>query len=450
MAKAKTAWFCSQCGQQSSAWVGKCHACGSWNSFVEELVETSTASNKSFKKKTAAVPQTLQSIERKQEARIITPDPELNRVLGGGMVPGALMLLGGEPGIGKSTLLLQVAMNMSNHKVLYVSGEESPSQIKLRAERISGNNQQVFLFPETDTHQIAEQIDELEPDWIVIDSIQTLQSPTMDSGPGSVGQIRQTATELMKLAKERSIPIFLIGHITKDGSIAGPKVLEHLVDTVLQFEGDRHYSYRLLRTIKNRFGSTSELGLYEMQGSGLRSVENPSELLLSVRDEPTAGIATGIMLEGSRPLLIEVQALVTPTAYGMPQRSCTGFDQRRLNMLLAVLEKRMGFRLGQMDVFLNMAGGVKVEDPSLDLAVCAAIASSVRDTPLPDLSVFCGEVGLSGEIRPVHRLEQRISEADRLGFKKFYGGPGNDGKSSQQKIKMIQKSRLFEVLQEIL
>jgi DNA repair protein RadA/Sms len=450
MAKAKTAWFCSSCGQQSSAWVGKCHACGSWNSFVEELLESSSASKTTIRKKGNIVPQTIQSVERKEEARMVTPDPELNRVLGGGIVPGALMLLGGEPGIGKSTLLLQVAMQMPGSKVLYVSGEESPTQIKLRAERIEGANEEVYLFPETDTHLIAEQMDELEPDWVVIDSIQTIQSPTLDSGPGSVGQIRQTATELMKLAKERNIPIFLIGHITKDGSIAGPKVLEHLVDTVLQFEGDRHYSYRLLRTMKNRFGSTSELGLYEMQGSGLRSVENPSELLLSTRDEPTAGIAIGILLEGSRPLLIEVQALVTPTAYGMPQRSCTGFDPRRLNMLLAVLEKRMGFRLGQMDVFLNMAGGIKVEDPALDLAVCAAIASSVRDTPLPELTVFCGEVGLSGEIRPVHRLEQRTNEASRLGFNQVFCGPGNTENLGKGELKLNQKNRLFEVLQSIL
>lgn len=453
MAKVKTAWFCQNCGTQSSKWMGKCGACGEWNTFVEEVVESSPAAAPSMsygRKNSAVAPVVLSNVEASENQRIVTTDIELNRVLGGGIVPGSLVLLGGEPGIGKSTLMLQIAMQLPSLKILYVSGEESARQIKLRSDRVGGSADHIFIYTETETVTLLKQAEEMKPDILVIDSVQTLYSPLVESGPGSVSQIRQTATECMKFAKENNVPVFLIGHITKDGSIAGPKVLEHLVDTVLQFEGDRHYSYRILRTIKNRFGSTSELGIYEMQGAGLRQVNNPSEILLSQRDSAASGIAIGTTMEGNRPLLIEVQALVSTAAYGTPQRSCTGFDNRRLNMLLAVLEKRAGYRLGQHDVFLNIAGGIKVEDPAIDLAVCAAIASSLHDVAIPFTTCFAGEVGLGGEIRAVHKADQRIAEAEKLGFNEIYlSQASTPEKKNDQQIKLHPSNKIFTVLGDL-
>ena len=368
----------------------------------------------------ASRPRAIAEIEYQNEPRIKTSDHELNRVLGGGIVQGSLVLIGGEPGIGKSTLMLQIALTLSNKKVLYVSGEESDQQIKMRAERMSAKSDKCFILTETHTQNIFRQIDDFKPDVLIIDSIQTMQSAFIESGAGSVSQVRECTAEFMKYAKEMGVPVFLIGHITKDGSIAGPKVLEHMVDTVLQFEGDRHNTYRILRTTKNRFGSTSELGIYEMHGSGLRQVSNPSEILISQRDEPVSGIAIGSMMEGNRPLLIEIQSLVSVATYGTPQRSSTGYDAKRLQMLLAVLEKRGGFRLGTQDVFLNVAGGLKVEDPAIDLAVVASIVSSYEDKYIPPSICFAAEVGLGGEVRAVNRIENRISEAEKLGFRKIY------------------------------
>ncbi len=362
---------------------------------------------------------TLAEIESAPEYRFLTPDQELNRVLGGGIVPGSLVLIGGEPGIGKSTLLLQIGLQLQN-KVLYVSGEESDQQIKMRAQRIGYVSNNFFMLCETNTKNIFTSIETVEPDLVVIDSIQTLYSPLLDSTPGSIGQVRQCAGELMKFAKETETPVFLIGHITKDGVLAGPKVLEHMVDTVLQFEGDQHLSYRILRTTKNRFGSTSEIGIYEMSGNGLREVSNPSEILISQKDGKISGITIGATLEGNRPLLIEIQSLVSPASYGTPQRTSTGFDHKRLNMLLAVLEKRCGFRMGTQDVFLNMAGGIKVEDPAIDLAICISIISSMEEIPVSEEICFAAEVGLGGELRAVNKIEQRVSEAEKLGFREIY------------------------------
>lgn len=362
----------------------------------------------------------MEDIELETEERILIPDKELERVLGGGIVPGSLILLGGEPGIGKSTLLLQLALKLKGQRVLYVSGEESSRQIKMRAHRLGFSNPECYIYTETSTQQIIQQLLKLKPGVVIIDSIQTLFTSRIESSPGSVSQIRESTAELIRYAKETSTPVFIIGHITKDGAIAGPKILEHMVDTVLQFEGDRHHLYRIIRSIKNRFGSTSELGIYEMQGDGLREVSNPSEILISQREEPLSGISVSATIEGMRPMLIETQALVSTAVYGTPQRSTTGYDLRRLNMMLAVLEKRCGFRLASKDVFLNIAGGLKVEDPAIDLAVICSILSSGEDMPIPAKYCFAGEVGLSGEIRPVNRVEQRISEAEKLGFEKFF------------------------------
>ncbi len=423
MAKIKTVFFCKECGNESPKWIGHCPGCGAWNSYVEESVvvgKDSKSTKNTIVSKTKARPVKVQDISSTKEARIDLECDELNRVLGGGLVPGSLILLGGEPGIGKSTLLLQVALKLKDKKILYVSGEESAQQIKMRAERIGISNENCLILTETNTTNIIKHFEEVNPDIVIIDSIQTLESPAIDSTAGSISQIRETAAEMNKVAKSLHVPTFLIGHITKDGSIAGPKILEHIVDTVIQFEGDRHYGFRVLRTIKNRFGSSSELGIFEMNSNGLREVSNPSEILLSQRDEQVSGISIAATLEGLRPMMIETQALVSTAAYGTPQRSCTGFDTRRLNMLLAVLEKRAGFRLSMKDVFLNIAGGLRVDDPATDLAVVAAILSSNEDVEISNRYAFAAEVGLSGEIRSVNRIEARIAEADKLGMEKIF------------------------------
>lgn len=425
MSKSRTTYFCQSCGHESAKWLGRCPSCNQWNTFVEEVVEKTKAAIPDWRSSSApkrAVRATaIHQIVYQEEARIKTPDQELNRVLGGGIVAGSLILIGGEPGIGKSTLLLQIALTLPKLKTLYVSGEESEQQLKMRAERINQSSPaNCFILTETSTQHIFKQIEQVEPDLVIIDSIQTLHSSTIDSTPGSVSQVRECTAELLRFAKESGTPVFIIGHITKEGSIAGPKILEHMVDTVLQFEGDRHHVYRIIRAVKNRFGPSSELGIYEMAGAGLRQVSNPSEILISQREEALSGIAIAAMLEGVRPMLIEVQALVSTSAYGTPQRSATGFDGRRMNMLLAVLEKRFGFRLSIQDVFLNIAGGLRVEDPAIDLAVLMAIISSQQDIALPPYVAFAGEVGLSGEIRAVNRIEQRIAEAEKLGFKHIY------------------------------
>lgn len=424
MAKVKTVFFCKECGNESPKWIGHCPGCGAWNSYVEETVVTGKDSKSVAKDvdlahfKSKPIP--IKDVVSADEKRIDMMCGEFNRVLGGGLVPGSLVLLGGEPGIGKSTLLLQVALHLKDKKILYVSGEESQQQIKMRADRIGIKNENCLLLTETDTQEILRHFKDVMPDIMVIDSVQTLESPSVEATAGSISQIRETAAEMNKIAKTFQVPVFLIGHITKDGAIAGPKILEHIVDTVLQFEGDRHYGFRILRTVKNRFGSSSELGIFEMNAGGLREVTNPSEILLSQRDSDVSGIAIAAMVEGMRPMLIETQALVSTAAYGTPQRSCTGFDIRRLNMLLAVLEKRAGFRLGAKDVFLNIAGGLRVEDPAIDLAVMAAVLSSSEDVPLDGRTAFAAEVGLSGEVRAVNRVEARIAEADKLGFNRIF------------------------------
>ncbi len=423
MAKIKTVFYCKECGNESPKWIGHCPGCGAWNSYVEETVamgKDNKSSGKSFSNEMKSKPVPVSEISAAKELRIDMRCEELNRVLGGGLVPGSLILLGGEPGIGKSTLLLQVALNLKDKKILYVSGEESAQQIKMRAERIGINNQNCIILTETNTSDIIKHIEDVKPDIVIIDSIQTLESAMVDSTAGSISQIRETAAEMNKMAKSLHIPTFLIGHITKDGTIAGPKILEHIVDTVIQFEGDRHYGFRVLRTIKNRFGSSSELGIFEMNANGLREVSNPSEILLSQREENVSGISVAATLEGLRPMMIETQALVSTAAYGTPQRSCTGFDARRLNMLLAVLEKRAGFRLSSKDVFLNIAGGLRVDDPAIDLAVVAAVLSSNEDVAISNRYAFAAEVGLSGEVRAVNRIEARIAEADKLGMEKIF------------------------------
>lgn len=423
---------------------------------MEEVIHKEETGRRSWKQglggeKRAASPKKLQEIDFEQQPRTVTKDMELDRVLGGGIVPGSLVLIGGEPGIGKSTLMLQIALTLSKLKVLYVSGEESEAQIKMRAERMSVTSENCYVLSETNTQNIFEQINVLKPDILIIDSIQTLNSKYVESVAGSVSQVRECTAELMRFAKETGTPVFLIGHITKDGSIAGPKVLEHMVDTVLQFEGDRHLSYRILRTSKNRFGSTNELGIYEMRADGLRPVANPSEILLTQREELLNGVAIGAMMEGNRPLLIEIQSLVSPATYGTPQRSSTGYDAKRLNMLLAVLEKRGGMRLGQQDVFLNVAGGMRVDDPALDLAVCASLISSYEDNPVPEDLCFAGEVGLGGEIRAVHRVENRIAEAEKLGFKRIlvskYAVKGLD--VDKYKIRIVPVTKLEEMYQAL-
>lgn len=455
MAKLKTTYFCQNCGAQSAKWIGKCPSCNEWNTYVEEVVEKGNDSKTpgivSTSTQRAAKPQLVSEINLSEQHRITVYDKELSRVLGGGIVPGSLILFGGEPGIGKSTLMLQIAVNMKNLKVLYVSGEESEQQIRMRAERIGMNTTSCYILTETSTQNIFKQIEMLEPNLLIVDSIQTLHSAHIESSPGSVSQIRECTAELLRYAKESGTPVFLIGHITKDGSLAGPKVLEHMVDTVLQFEGDRNHVYRLLRTTKNRFGSTNELGIYEMQGSGLREVSNPSEILITNREELVSGVCIAATMEGMRPMLIETQALVSSAAYGTPQRSSTGFDLRRLSMLLAVLEKRCGFRLGIKDVFLNIAGGIKVEDPGIDLALVCAVLSSNEDMPISPKTCFAGEVGLSGEIRPVNRIDQRISEAEKLGFEHIfiskYNKKGLDLNSYKIKITLVGKiEEVFSLL----
>lgn len=431
MAKAKTAFVCSECGYESVKWLGRCPSCHQWNVMKEFTVAPAATPSKGGAVVAAAGlargkarPMRLSEIDATEEQRIDTHDPELNRVLGGGIVPGSLILLGGEPGIGKSTLLLQTILGMNDRRILYVSGEESERQIKLRAERMataskSSEGEEPYLLCESSLEHIFEQVKAVNPEILIVDSIQTMATEQVDSSPGSVTQIRECATALLKFAKEQNVPVLLIGHITKEGSIAGPKVLEHIVDCVLQFEGDRQHMYRILRGIKNRFGSTSEIGIYEMLSSGLRPVENPSELLLSQNTGELSGVAISAAIEGIRPFLIETQALVSTAAYGTPQRSATGFDIRRLNMLLAVLEKRVGFKLGAKDVFLNIAGGIRVTDPAMDLSVIAAVLSSNVDTPIDRYTAMAGECGLSGEIRPVTRIAQRIAEAQKLGFQRF-------------------------------
>ncbi|KAA6330031.1 DNA repair protein RadA, partial [termite gut metagenome] len=421
MSKDKTVYVCRNCGQESLKWVGKCSVCGEWNTYTEEIIRKEVPSRRLFSgiETPKNKPITLQEIEANDELRIDTYDEELNRVLGGGLVPGSLVLIGGEPGVGKSTLVLQTVLKIPERRILYVSGEESAHQLKLRADRITNQSNNCFIVCETSLEQIYVHIKNLHPDIVIIDSIQTVFMETIESSPGSIVQVRECSASILRFAKETHIPVILIGHINKEGSIAGPKVLEHIVDTVLQFEGDQHYMYRILRSIKNRFGSTAELGIYEMRQDGLRQVNNPSELLLSQDHEGMSGVAIASAIEGVRPFLIETQALVSSAVYGNPQRSATGFDIRRMNMLLAVLEKRVGFKLAQKDVFLNIAGGLKVNDPAIDLAVITAILSSNMDIAVETDICLAGEIGLSGEIRPVSRIEQRIGEAEKLGFKKF-------------------------------
>jgi DNA repair protein RadA/Sms len=448
MSKIRTAFFCQNCGYESTKWTGKCPSCGQWNTFVEEVTGTGNASEK-WKEELPGQARTvsLGEVESGAQVRLLTHDQELNRVLGGGIVPGSLMLVAGEPGIGKSTLFLQQALQMQGLVTLYISGEESPQQIRMRADRLGMQNEDFYLLTETDTGVIFEEIKKLKPGLVIVDSIQTLQSPMVESTPGSISQIRACTAELQRFAKATQTPVFIIGHITKEGNIAGPKVLEHMVDTVLQFEGDQHYLYRILRTAKNRFGSTSELGIYEMTGTGLRQVSNPSEILISEQDEPLSGIAIAASMEGLRPLLIETQALVTHSVYGTPQRTVNGFDLRRLQLLLAVLEKRGGFQFGVKDVFLNIAGGLRVEDPSIDLAIISALLSSYNDLPIPHHYCFAGEVGLSGEIRPVNRIEQRIAEADKLGFEKIFISRINKKSLdlSRYHIEVVMSARIDEL-----
>lgn len=453
MSKIKTAYFCQNCGYESAKWLGKCPSCNHWNTFVEELIQKETKKSsandwQSYHAESSSKKiQSLHEIKTKEFPRLITNDAELNRVLGGGIVPGSLVLVAGEPGIGKSTLFLQMGLQIQDGITLYVSGEESEQQIKMRADRLGMQNENFYLLTETSTQVIFQEIKKLRPSLLIVDSIQTLESPFIDSSPGSVSQIRECAAEFQQFAKETHTPVFLIGHITKEGSIAGPKVLEHMVDTVLQFEGDRHYAYRILRTLKNRFGSTAELGIYQMNETGMKAVVNPSEILITQKEDQLSGIAIAATIEGQRPLLIEVQALVTQSVYGTPQRTVSGFDLRRLQLLLAVLEKRGGFYFGVKDVFLNIAGGLKVEDPSIDLAVLCALLSSYEDVPVPHDICFAGEVGLSGEIRAVNRIEQRIAEAEKLGFQKIIVSKYNQKGLAKQRhsIEVVTMGRVDEV-----
>lgn len=451
--KTKVAFVCTSCGNDSPKWQGKCPVCGEWNSYVEEVISTSTSAKDNIAAMfdtTKAKPLLLKDVDTGEEPRIDLGDGELNRVLGGGMVPGSLILLGGEPGIGKSTLILQTVLNLATVKTLYVSGEESARQLKLRADRINADNESCYIVCETNLEQIFIHIQNTQPDFVVIDSIQTIFTESVESSPGSVSQVRECSAAILKFAKETSTAVVLIGHINKEGSIAGPKVLEHIVDTVIQFEGDQHYMYRILRGIKNRFGSTAELGIYEMRQNGLREVSNPSELLLTQNHEGLSGVAISAAIEGVRPFLIETQALVSTAAYGTPQRSATGFDVRRMNMLLAVLEKRAGFKLIQKDVFLNIAGGLKVNDPAMDLAVITSVLSSNLDIAVDRYTCMTGEVGLSGEIRPVNRIEQRILEAEKLGFKKIII-PQNNLKdfTSKVDIEIVQVRKVEEAFREL-
>jgi DNA repair protein RadA/Sms len=459
MAKPKSTYFCQSCGYESAKWVGKCPSCEAWNSFVEEVVQKTGSGQNEWKSsgdRHKIAPLKLSEIAADKELRVLTPDLELNRVLGGGIVPGSLVLIGGEPGIGKSTLMLQLALHLKGRNILYVTGEESDQQIKMRADRLLSSNGMAepdcLVLTETNTQNVFTAIESVQPGVVIIDSIQTLHSSRIDSAAGSISQVRQCTAELMKFAKETSTAVFLIGHITKDGTLAGPKVLEHMVDTVLQFEGDRHLTYRILRTTKNRFGSTSEIGIYEMQGSGLREVSNPSEILISQKEHALSGVTIGATIEGNRPLLIEIQSLVSPANYGTPQRSSTGYDQKRLNMLLAVIEKRCGKRMGAQDVFLNMAGGIWVEDPAIDLAVCTSLVSSLEEKPISEKICFAAEVGLGGELRAVNRIEQRISEAEKLGFETIYISRFSKKSLDLKKAKIEVKAltQLSEVLGELI
>lgn len=451
MAKVKSSYVCQNCGAESVKWVGRCPSCGEWNTYVEERVSQSKPRSGLVEVSRSAVPKPLREIESSNEKRLNTGIEELNRILGGGLVPGSLVLLGGEPGIGKSTLALQLALKLNKLKVLYVSGEESARQVKIRADRLSDGESNCLILNETLLDNILTQSQNITPDLLVIDSIQTLYSDTLDSSPGSVSQVRECAVALLRYAKTTGVPIVMIGHITKDGGIAGPKVLEHIVDVVLQFEGDSNYLYRILRSIKNRFGSTSELGIFEMQSKGLIEVSNPSEILLSHREEELSGVAISASMDGNRSFLIETQALVSTAAYGTPQRSSTGYDTRRLNMLLAVMEKRAGFRLATKDVFLNLAGGLRVTDPAMDLAVVAAVLSSNFDLTIPSLYCFAAEVGLSGEIRQVSRVDQRIAEAAKLGFKKIF--ISKYSLKGQQKlfkdIELVSVSKIEELVKKL-
>lgn len=453
MAKSKTVYVCSSCGADSPKWLGKCPVCGEWNSYVEEIVAAKPQQQHPapFSSGTRQKPLRINEIEESSEIRIDLKDNELNRVLGGGLVKGSMVLIGGEPGIGKSTLLLQTALRLDGTRILYVSGEESMSQLKMRASRLGIDNSDCFIVCDTSLESVCTHIKNVAPQMVVIDSIQTVSSDMLESSAGSVSQVRECAAAILRVAKENNIPVILIGHINKEGSIAGPKVLEHIVDTVLQFEGDQHYMYRVLRSVKNRFGSTSELGIYEMRQNGLRGVENPSELLLSHSHEGMSGVAVAVAVEGMRAFLIETQSLVSSAVYGTPQRSATGFDSRRMNMLLAVLEKRVGFKLAQKDVFLNIAGGIKANDPAMDLAVISAILSSNTDIAIETGICMTGEIGLSGEIRPVNRIEQRISEASKLGFKRIII-PSNNIKTDECRkfaIEIVPVKRVEEAFRQI-
>jgi DNA repair protein RadA/Sms len=448
MAKSKTVFVCRNCGNESPKWIGKCPGCGEWNTYAEEIVVKSGSSFSTPFTSAGYSPVRLNEIDTAAQPRIDTQTGELNRVLGGGLVRGSVVLIGGEPGIGKSTLALQVALAMSNYKVLYISGEESAQQIRMRADRLGRSNENCYVLCEVSLQNILNHLLQVKPDILIVDSVQTLQDEALESSPGSISQIRECAGKLMKFAKETSTPVFLIGHITKDGTLAGPKILEHIVDTVLLFEGDQHYLYRILRATKNRFGATAELGIFEMQHDGLREVSNPSEVLINQNNEGLSGIAAAATIDGIRPFLIEVQALVSTAAYGVPQRISTGYDVRRLNMLLAVLERKAGFKLATRDVFLNLAGGLRVTDPALDLAVIKAVLSSGVDKPVPKKMCFSAEVGLSGEIRPVNRIENRIREAGRLGFTSIMISGAYDKISlpAKDSIRVIKVNRVEEAV----
>lgn len=451
MAKVKTSYFCQNCGAQYAKWQGQCTSCKEWNTIVEEVIqkeEKNTWKQGTAKSTKTVKPLKINEIVRSEENRMSAGDSEFNRVLGGGIVSGSVILLGGEPGIGKSTLLLQIALQLQ-YKTLYVSGEESQAQIKMRAERINPDSKNCYVLTETKTQNIFKQIEDVTPDILIIDSIQTLHSDYIESSPGSISQIRECTAELIKFAKETDTPVVLIGHITKEGNIAGPKILEHMVDTVLQFEGDRNYVYRILRALKNRFGSTAELGIYEMLGNGLREVANPSEILISKNEEALSGTAIAATLEGVRPLMIEIQALVSTAVYGTPQRSATGYNAKRLNMLLAVLEKRAGFRLGAKDVFLNITGGISVDDPAIDLAVIAAILSSNEDIAIDKDICFAAEIGLAGEVRPVQRVDQRILEAEKLGFSTIFVSKQNKITIKKPGIRVALVSKIEDMISDL-
>lgn len=448
MAKVKSVFFCTNCGHESPKWTGQCPSCKQWNTFTEEIIQKTPAAARRAESANRPGPKTLEEIPLQSDHRVVLPDSELNRVLGGGLVAGSVTLIGGEPGIGKSTLLLQVALSFDSGQVVYISGEESARQIKMRADRINPNSS-CLVYTETATHEAIKELKKHKPSMVVVDSIQTMHSPFLESTPGSLSQIRESASDYIHYAKDHGVPVVLVGHITKDGNIAGPKILEHMVDTVLQFEGDRNHIFRILRASKNRFGSTNELGIYEMTGEGLRQVSNPSEILIQTNTADLSGSAIAATMEGLRPMLVEIQALVSTAVYGTPQRSATGFDLRRLNMLLAVLEKRCGFKLGMKDVFLNLAGGVRVEDPAIDLAVIAAVLSSSEDLPIDRETVFCAEIGLSGEVRPVNRIDQRISEAEKLGYKRIFVSKFNKNLSHSGSIEIVACAKVDEVFRAL-